>query len=81
LEEAERIITADSLNEDSEFSGLRPKKLANFIGQEKLKENLRIHMEAASSRGEVLEHILFYGPPGLGRPRLQMSSPTRWGWG
>jgi len=70
LEEAERIITADTLNEDTEFSGLRPKKLSNFIGQEKLKENLRIHMEAARSRNEVLEHILFYGPPGLGKTTL-----------
>jgi Holliday junction DNA helicase RuvB len=70
MEEAERITTADNLSEDLEFSGLRPKKLNNFIGQEKLKGNLRIHMEAARARGDVLEHILFYGPPGLGKTTL-----------
>jgi len=70
LDEENRIVAAERISEDLEFSGLRPKKLANFIGQEKLKENLKIHMDAASSRGDVLEHILLYGPPGLGKTTL-----------
>ncbi len=70
LEEENRIITVERKKEDLEFNGLRPKRLSNFIGQEKLKENLQIHMDAARSRGEILEHILLYGPPGLGKTTL-----------
>jgi Holliday junction DNA helicase RuvB len=70
MEETDRIITAERSQEDLEFIGLRPQKLVNFIGQEKLKENLRIHIQAAKSRGDILEHILFYGPPGLGKTTL-----------
>jgi Holliday junction DNA helicase RuvB len=50
--------------------GLRPKTFSNFIGQEKLKESLKVHMDAARSRKEALEHLLFYGPPGLGKTTL-----------
>lgn len=49
---------------------LRPQRLEEFIGQEKLKEQLNIFLEAAKSRGETLDHILFYGPPGLGKTTL-----------
>ena len=49
---------------------LRPQRLAEFIGQEKLKEQLQIFLEAAKNRGEALDHILFYGPPGLGKTTL-----------
>ena len=70
MKEEERIITVDRKEEDAAFSGLRPKKLTNFIGQEKIKENLAIHMDAARKRGEALEHILLYGPPGLGKTTL-----------
>ncbi len=70
MKEAERIITVDRKDEDLAFVGLRPKNLSNFIGQEKIKESLVIHMEAARKRGEALEHILLYGPPGLGKTTL-----------
>ncbi len=70
MREEERIITVERREEDSAFAGLRPKKLANFIGQEKIKENIVIHMDAARKRGEALEHILLYGPPGLGKTTL-----------
>lgn len=49
---------------------LRPKRLSEYIGQERLKENLRIFLEAAQARGEPLDHVLFYGPPGLGKTTL-----------
>ncbi len=55
--------------EDS-FEGLRPRKFDNFIGQEPIVRALKIHMDAARSRGEALEHLLFYGPPGLGKTTL-----------
>jgi Holliday junction DNA helicase RuvB len=70
LSDEDRIITFERKQEDLEFNGLRPKRLANFIGQEKLKENLQIHMDAAKNRGDILEHILLYGPPGLGKTTL-----------
>jgi Holliday junction DNA helicase RuvB len=58
------------LDEDKTFDGLRPRRFENFIGQEEIKKNLKIHIEAAKSRGEALEHLLFYGPPGLGKTTL-----------
>lgn len=68
--EDEKIVSVDRRDEDSAFAGLRPKRLENFIGQENLKSNLAIHMDAAKKRGEALEHILLYGPPGLGKTTL-----------
>lgn len=59
--------------EDKEIElSLRPKKLAEFIGQKKLKDQLEIFIKAARERGEALDHILFYGPPGLGKTTLAM---------
>ncbi len=56
--------------EEESLESLRPKRLANFIGQKKLKEQLRIFINAAKQRKEPLEHVLFYGPPGLGKTTL-----------
>lgn len=50
--------------------GIRPRSLEEYIGQEKIKENLRVFIEAAKGRGEALDHVLFYGPPGLGKTTL-----------
>ena len=58
---------------------LRPQTLDDFVGQEALKENLRIFVEAAKRRKEPLDHMLLAGPPGLGRPRCAGSSRARWG--
>ena len=66
-----RIITTSYKSEDSETElSLRPKTLDDYIGQEKVKENLKIYIEAAKMRGESLDHVLLYGPPGLGKTTL-----------
>lgn len=67
----ERIIEPNEKDEDKAFDlTLRPKKLDEFIGQEKIKDNLRIFIEAAKRRNEPIEHVLLYGPPGLGKTTL-----------
>lgn len=69
--ENRRIITTDMAEEDIRIEGsLRPQSLAEYIGQEKAKSNLKVYIEAAKSRGEALDHVLFYGPPGLGKTTL-----------
>jgi len=70
-----RIVSAsftpqDAMEEVGEENSLRPKTLPDYIGQEKIKENLKIFIEAAKIRGEALDHILLYGPPGLGKTTL-----------
>ena len=66
-----RIITTDITEEDRRIEGsLRPQLLDDYIGQEKTKENLKIYVQAARQRGDVLDHVLFYGPPGLGKTTL-----------
>ena len=66
-----RIITTEATEEDirTDYS-LRPQTLNEYIGQEKAKENLKIYIQAAKARGESLDHVLFYGPPGLGKTTL-----------
>lgn len=66
-----RIITTEFTEEDVAIEGsLRPKYLDDYIGQEKVKNNLKVFIEAAKQRGEPLDHVLLYGPPGLGKTTL-----------
>jgi Holliday junction DNA helicase RuvB len=67
----ERLVSAAPLDDDASFElKLRPQRLAEFIGQHKVKENLAVAIQAARSRGEALDHVLLYGPPGLGKTTL-----------
>ena len=66
-----RIITTENLDEDIKIEGeLRPRFLADYIVQEKAKQTLSVYISAAKARGEALDHVLFYGPPGLGKTTL-----------
>lgn len=66
-----RVISTDIMEEDYKIeNSLRPKFLTDYIGQTKAKENLKVYIEAARARGEALDHVLLYGPPGLGKTTL-----------
>lgn len=66
-----RVISTELMEEDyKNESSLRPKFLKDYIGQKKAKENMKIYIEAAKARGEALDHVLLYGPPGLGKTTL-----------
>ena len=68
---ANRVIETNLIEEDIKIEGsLRPQILDDYIGQTKIKENLRIYIEAAKRRNDALDHVLFYGPPGLGKTSL-----------
>jgi Holliday junction DNA helicase RuvB len=70
-ENPDRIVSAAAVDDDASFElKLRPQRLQEFIGQAKVKENLAVAIEAARSRGEALDHVLLYGPPGLGKTTL-----------
>lgn len=69
--EKRRVITTDVIEEDLKAEGsLRPQYLDDYIGQEKAKSNLKVYIEAARQRNDALDHVLFYGPPGLGKTTL-----------
>ena len=66
---APRLVTSDARDDDADAS-LRPQRLSEFIGQEQARANLNVFIEAARARKEALDHVLFVGPPGLGKTTL-----------
>lgn len=71
FDEEERFVTSDFISEDAEIEyGLRPRSLEEYVGQSKVKSNLQVYIQAALDRREALDHVLLYGPPGLGKTTL-----------
>src|ERR1700694_3735337 len=67
----DRIVTAARGDEDAQYeAGLRPRVLDDYIGQDRVRENLQVSIAAARQRGEALDHVLLFGPPGLGKTTL-----------
>jgi Holliday junction DNA helicase RuvB len=66
----DRLLTPSRADEDAQDEGLRPKRLDDYIGQDRIREQLHVSIEAAKGRGEALDHTLLYGPPGLGKTTL-----------
>src|ERR1035441_984104 len=68
---ADRLVSASGDDDELQIeAALRPRRLADFTGQQRLKENLQIAIDAARKRGEAMDHVLLYGPPGLGKTTL-----------
>src|SRR6187431_1615969 len=65
-----RLLTPSRADEDAQDEGLRPKRLDDYIGQDRIREQLQVAIQAANQRGEALDHTLLYGPPGLGKTTL-----------
>ena len=66
-----RIVTAARVEEETQYeAGLRPRVLDDYIGQDRVRENLQVAITAAKQRGEALDHVLLHGPPGLGKTTL-----------
>jgi Holliday junction DNA helicase RuvB len=70
MAKSDRLVTPEHGEDDSLEASLRPKRLADFVGQQQARENLSVFIEAAKSRQEALDHVLFSGPPGLGKTTL-----------
>ena len=66
----ERVVSQEELQSDTIDSSIRPETLDEYIGQSEVKENIRVFIEAAKMRNEPLDHVLLYGPPGLGKTTL-----------
>src|SRR5262245_61596111 len=67
----DRLVTAVRVEEDAQYeAGLRPRVLDEYIGQDRVRENLQVSIAAALKRAEALDHVLLYGPPGLGKTTL-----------
>ena len=68
---SDRLVTAARADEEAQYEvGLRPRTLSDYIGQDRVRDNLHVSIEAAKGRGEALDHVLLYGPPGLGKTTL-----------
>src|SRR5512144_1074609 len=66
-----RLINASRIDDDAQYeAGLRPRTLADYIGQKRVRDNLEVSIAAARQRGEALDHVLLFGPPGLGKTTL-----------
>lgn len=76
--EEERVLGRLRQPGDTEEKALRPVTFEEYSGQTKVKNNLKIFIDAAKKRGEALDHVLLYGPPGLGKTTLQVSLHPRW---
>ncbi|HUY78721.1 MAG TPA: AAA family ATPase, partial [Ktedonobacterales bacterium] len=74
-----RIVSPNAGDDDYQENNLRPRTLNDYIGQDQIKENLRILLEAARKRNEALDHVLLYGPPGLGKTSLSLIISTEMG--
>ena len=80
----DRLVTAARVDEDAQYeAGLRPRQLDEYIGQDRIRENLQVAIDAAKQRAEPLDHVLLHGPPGLGKTTLayvignEMGVPVR----
>lgn len=73
-----RIVSSGEVPGDGEEVSLRPKRLDEYVGQNKVKENLKVYMEAAKSRKESLDHVLLYALRALERPLFRRSLPKKW---
>jgi Holliday junction DNA helicase RuvB len=74
----DRIVTAARVDEDAQYeAGLRPRVLDDYIGQDRVRENLQVSIAAARQRDEALDHVLLYGPPGLGKTTLALRRRER----
>ncbi|VEA74058.1 Holliday junction ATP-dependent DNA helicase RuvB [Serratia rubidaea] len=77
--EADRLISAEPITEEEVIDrAIRPKMLAEYVGQPHVREQMEIFIQAARLRGDALDHLLIFGPPGWVKPRWLTSSPTRW---